>query len=163
VVAPVLDPSRIDSLGIQIYDKRDGPFRLEVDWIQAYRSRPAFSMSRYRWERRPLLVFAPSADDARLARQLADVARSRPDFEARDMVLVTIAHDGLAEAEGVALTAAETRALRERYGVAADRFAVKLVGKDGGVKRSDDAPVDMRSIYALIDTMPMRQREMQQR
>jgi hypothetical protein len=30
---PPLDVSRVDSLGIMIYDERDGPFRLEVDRI----------------------------------------------------------------------------------------------------------------------------------
>jgi hypothetical protein len=39
---PELNPRVIDSLGLMIYDERDGPFRLEVDWIRAYRepSRP---------------------------------------------------------------------------------------------------------------------------
>ena len=79
------------------------------------------------------------------------------------MVLVTVAGAGLSEAGGLGLTTSEARALRERYGVPVDRFAVKLVGKDGGVKRSDDSVVDMRAIYGLIDTMPMRQREMRRR
>jgi hypothetical protein len=33
---PELNPHAIDGLGLMIYDKRDGPFRLEVDWIRAY-------------------------------------------------------------------------------------------------------------------------------
>ena len=33
---PALEVTAIDSVGIMIYDKRDGPFRLEVDWIKAY-------------------------------------------------------------------------------------------------------------------------------
>jgi len=33
---PPLDPARIESLGLMIYDRKDGPFRLEVDWIGAY-------------------------------------------------------------------------------------------------------------------------------
>ena len=32
---PALDRSRIDSLGLMIYDQRDGPFRLEVESITA--------------------------------------------------------------------------------------------------------------------------------
>ena len=71
--------------------------------------------------------------------------------------------DGVSEADGAHLTVSESRALRERYAVRADRFAVMLVGKDGGVKRSEDETVEMRSIYELIDTMPMRRSEMQRR
>jgi len=34
---PELDTRAIDGLGLMIYDGRDGSFRLEVDWIRAYR------------------------------------------------------------------------------------------------------------------------------
>ena len=37
VEVDVLDRSRIRTLGIYIIDGIDGPFRLEVDWIRAYR------------------------------------------------------------------------------------------------------------------------------
>ncbi|MEM8548115.1 MAG: CIA30 family protein [Pseudomonadota bacterium] len=30
-----LEPARIESLGFMIYDQKDGPFELEVDWIKA--------------------------------------------------------------------------------------------------------------------------------
>jgi hypothetical protein len=32
-----LDRSAVTSIGIYIIDGQDGPFRLEVDWIRAYR------------------------------------------------------------------------------------------------------------------------------
>lgn len=32
---PALDVGKFESLGFHIYDKKDGPFRLEVDWIKA--------------------------------------------------------------------------------------------------------------------------------
>ena len=31
-----LKREKIESIGVMIYDKKDGPFRLEVDWIKAY-------------------------------------------------------------------------------------------------------------------------------
>ena len=34
---PELNTRAIDGLGLMIYDGKDGPFRLEVDWIAAYR------------------------------------------------------------------------------------------------------------------------------
>jgi hypothetical protein len=45
---PELNPSAVDGLGLMIYDKRDGPFRLEVDWIRAYREPRPFSMGELR-------------------------------------------------------------------------------------------------------------------
>jgi NADH dehydrogenase [ubiquinone] 1 alpha subcomplex assembly factor 1 len=38
---PELDAGAVDSLGLMIYDGRDGTFHLEVDWIRAYRAREA--------------------------------------------------------------------------------------------------------------------------
>ncbi|MEM1053993.1 MAG: CIA30 family protein [Bacteroidota bacterium] len=37
VRAEALDPSRVRSVGLYILDGQDGPFEMEVDWIQAYR------------------------------------------------------------------------------------------------------------------------------
>ena len=34
---PPLDPAKIRTIGFIISDKQEGPFRLEVDWIRAYR------------------------------------------------------------------------------------------------------------------------------
>ncbi|MFG0305778.1 MAG: CIA30 family protein [Phycisphaerales bacterium JB040] len=34
--AAEFDPARVRTLGFMIYDKQDGPFRLEIDWVKAY-------------------------------------------------------------------------------------------------------------------------------
>ena len=39
--APVLDLAEVQSMGFMIYDKQDGPFQLEVDWVQAVAEVPA--------------------------------------------------------------------------------------------------------------------------
>lgn len=157
---PDLDTKNVDTLGLMIYDKRDGPFRLDVDWIRAYQARPAFSMDRYAWKRRPLLVFAPHADDPRLERQLADIDRTRDAFDERAMALIIVTGKNASIADDETLTRAEADELRSRYGITRSDFAVRLVGKDGGVKRESSDVVPMRTLYSLIDSMPMRQREM---
>ena len=42
---------------------------------------------------------------------------------------------------------------------AAKVFRVRLVGKDGGVKLDRGVPVDVPTLFALIDAMPMRRSE----
>jgi hypothetical protein len=160
---PALDTNAIDSLGLMIYDKLDGAFRMDVDWIKAYRKESAFSMSRYQGRNRPLLVFAPRSDDARLIAQLAVIRTSRRKFDDRDMQLIVVTGDGASRAEDRPLSKADGARLRLEYGVSADKFAVRLVGKDGGVKRTSDRIVDLDEIYALIDGMPMRKQEMRAR
>ncbi len=38
--APRLDVSDFQSVGFHLYDKKDGPFKLEVDWIKAVKEAP---------------------------------------------------------------------------------------------------------------------------
>jgi len=40
-------------------------------------------------------------------------------------------------------------------------FQVLLIGKDGGVKLRSSEPVSMKDLFGLIDSMPMRQQEME--
>jgi NADH dehydrogenase [ubiquinone] 1 alpha subcomplex assembly factor 1 len=157
---PDLNPGAIDSLGLMISDERDGPFRLEVDWIQAYREPRAFSIGAYRGSKRPLLLFAKDAGDERLRRQLSAVEATRDRFDERDMVLIVVLDAGPSRVEGQPLAAEDAARLRAAYAVEGGAFAVRLVGKDGGVKRSGRDVVSMDALYAQIDSMPMRQEEM---
>lgn len=50
-----------------------------------------------------------------------------------------------------------------RYGVSEDLFALILVGKDGGVKLTRNEPIALDRIFALVDSMPMRRREIRER
>lgn len=121
-------------------------------------STPAAAMSGYQWKKRPLLVFAPTADAAPLARQRAIVASLRPAFIDRKIVVVTIAGDrvGADLGSGPGLDAA---ALRARYGVGRDDFRAILVGLDGSVKLSSATPIPAATIFSTIDAMPIRRRE----
>jgi hypothetical protein len=157
---PELNPRAIDSLGLMIYDNRDGPFRLEVDWIRACRDPLPFSMSAFRWQKRPLLLFARGEQDERLQRQLSAVEATRDDFDERDMVLIVVLGTGTSRAGGQALTSMDADRLRTSYEVDGRTFALRLVGKDGGVKRRSLDVVPMETIYGQIDSMPMRQQEM---
>ena len=49
---------------------------------------------------------------------------------------------------------------RLRAALAVDGFEVLLVGKDGGVKLRQETPLSVDDLFATIDAMPMRQREM---
>jgi hypothetical protein len=60
------------------------------------------------------------------------------------------------------LSAAEVRGLRKSYGVDEQNYAVLLIGKDGGVKLRREVPVTTTELFSLIDSMPMRKREMRE-
>ncbi len=120
----------------------------------------AAELKDYLWERRPLLLFAPTQGDPRLVETLNRIEASRCDFASRDMVLGLVLGEGNSTLDGHVVDADESRRIANRYGMGEDDFSVVLIGKDGGEKlRVNDVP-DLRSIYAVIDGMPMRSREM---
>ena len=119
----------------------------------------AAELSDYRWERRPLLLFAPAENDPRLVEATRRIEASRCDFVDRDVALGRIVTEGTSTLDGHVVDTNQARRLRSEFGVGADSFSVVLIGKDGGEKlRIADVP-DLQAIYAVIDGMPMRARE----
>lgn len=110
------------------------------------------------WTLRQLVVYADSANNSALAKQRRIVERNRAGLAERDMVVVEIVGDTVA-VDGK-LYAAEVSALKKRYDIPPDTaFALRLVGKDTGIKLRRSEPVVMDRVFGLIDTMPMRRQE----
>lgn len=104
---------------------------------------PGDTLKSFGWQARPIIVFA-DAGDPRLERQKALFEAARVELLDRDNVVL--------------IDTNPRSALRDRF--RPDGFTVILVGLDGGEKfRATDA-VDPASLSALIDTMPMRRREL---
>lgn len=148
---PGIDKASVAGMGLMIYDGQDGPFTLELEGVYAYASSLP-DLSELRWKKRVLIVSAPTTEDAALTIQLQLVEQTRTAFDERDLELVVLLDSDSSPAAD---------ALRQKMQVQTGEFALRLVGKDGGVKRVDAEPVNMQEIYGLIDTMPMRRREME--
>ena len=119
----------------------------------------AAELSDYLWERRPLLLFAPTDSDPRLVETMRRIEASRCDFAERDMVLGRILTDGTSTLDGRVLDSNQAQRLVSKFGISTDSLIVVLIGKDGGEKlRVADVP-DLQAIYDVIDGMPMRARE----
>ena len=150
-------------MGLMIYDKLDGPFELRLASVHAVAAQSPFAFEQYLWKSRVLVVSAPTQDDIDLVELQTELASMREEFADRDMVLVTLLDTGTSAAGGRELTTAETTNARASLGIQSGHFALRLIGKDGSVKLSTESIVSMTEIFALIDTMPMRQREMSDR
>lgn len=107
-----------------------------------------------RWQKRVLLLYAPTAADLELRQQRELLRAAAPELEARQLLV--------RELIGSALPAADARYLTQQLGVAPGGFAVLLIGKDGGVKTRATQPLAPARLFATIDAMPMRQQEMRQ-
>ncbi len=112
-----------------------------------------FDLAAYCWQNRLLLIFAPAADDDRFKQQAERFAAEPQGLEERDLLILHVLGDDAGEA---------AQALRNHYSMKPNTFAVLLIGKDGYLKHRFDAPVMVDEVFALIDVMPMRMREMQE-
>lgn len=101
------------------------------------------ALEAYRWQARLVLVFAEPGDP-RIAAQTALLGSASAAVADRDTV-VLVDTDPASD-------------LRARFRPSG--FTVVLVGKDGGEKLRNDRITEPSEIAALIDTMPMRRREM---
>ncbi|MBE9635856.1 DUF4174 domain-containing protein [Salipiger mangrovisoli] len=101
-----------------------------------------------RWSHRPVLLFAPSSGDAAYAAQMELLHAAEEGLRARDIVVLSD------------LDPRSPGPIRQAF--CPGGFKLVLVGKDGGVKLEEKAVIDPEQLFALIDRMPMRQREIAQ-
>ncbi|MGU3389987.1 DUF4174 domain-containing protein [Sphingomonas sp. M1A8_2b] len=101
------------------------------------------------WERRVLIVSAPTAGDAEIAVQRRILAAWKTNAAARDLTIVEIVGETVRGASDPAA------ALRRKYNLPAT-FTAILIGKDGGEKLRSAKPFPAAALEATIDAMPMR-------
>ena len=111
------------------------------------------AQDKYLWKNRVIILAADDTTDVIFQKQL-QILRSDPEgLKERDLVIITMRQ------------ALESDILGSKYkemSLAKSGFRFYLRGKDGGVKYEDSQAVTLEKLYAIIDAMPMRRREMRE-
>jgi hypothetical protein len=123
--------------------------------VSAAGEAPLTGLASLRWQHRIILV------DAQIPDAIERLREAQQAIDERD-ILWFVSHQGRLQSNypgplGDALTAE----VQQRY-FSRSNAAVFLIGKDGGLKASDQH-FDLPRLFEQIDAMPMRQREMQGR
>lgn len=105
-----------------------------------------------RWKKRLLLIVAPSVIDPYFKRQKALLTTVANELRERDFLVI----DALTNQ----LSAVDKHYLMQTIKLKNTGFAVVLIGKDGGVKRTETKPIDPADLFEMVDKMPMRREEM---
>lgn len=116
----------------------------------------------HRWSDRVLLVFAPTSDSPQLEEQLERLSTMQAGLTERDLVVWQLVNENETAIRDGTDSDSPPAAFYERFSVEDDVFTVILLGKDGTEKLRQTEPVMIEDLFALIDAMPMRQREMLQ-
>ncbi|SIT90551.1 protein of unknown function [Pontibacter indicus] len=110
------------------------------------------NLEAYKWEKRLLLLFAPTMNDAELGRQKELVRRSQSGIAERQLEVLELVPGGNA--------ATMREDLLRKFGVEAERYTLLLIGKDGQEKFRTQKAVPLEEVFKIIDQMPMRREEM---
>lgn len=116
-------------------------------------------IEKHKWDKRVLVINARSASSVGYKRQEELFNKGKLGMKERDLVIYKLYPDHWIGPDGN-LSQEEALSIREVYQIPKDTFMVLLIGKDGSIKMKTDDLVSARDIFALIDQMPMRRREM---
>lgn len=103
----------------------------------------------FKWQARPVVVFADSAQDPAFITQMELLMADPPALLERDVIIITDT-DPAAKSD-------IRQKLRPRG------FMLVLVGKEGGVKLRKPFPWNIRELTRVIDKSPIRKREIKGR
>ncbi len=102
-------------------------------------------LSNYRWEKRLVILVSPDFDSHLIQEQAQLLEKEATELEGRDMLVLKIPPNN---------EALDKFKLRENF------EGVLLIGKDGGLKSRYDLLVKPKTLFDLVDSMPMRRAEM---
>lgn len=115
----------------------------------------------YHWKNRILLVFSSDQNDKQ-QQQLDMFSTNRTGLKERDMLVFYIKKQTVKGPDEKTYDKEAAEQLRKKYQVADDAFSVILIGKDGTQKLQQNEILTMNKLFAVVDVMPMRRREMRE-
>jgi hypothetical protein len=122
-----------------------------------------FDPTSYQWKNRLLVVFVTDTEDPLFHQMVGKYQRRKPEFLDRDLRLIVVSSDDMVSMNAEPFRPVDASRARELLRGGSAKKETVLVGKDGSVKLRREGTVDLEEIFALIDTMPMRRREMKER
>ena len=118
-------------------------------------------LERYTWQNRVLLVFTPNRDHPGFIAQKKILAASGPGLKDRDLIVLYLLPGHSVSVDGIPSPAISTDSIYRDFSIEPGSFKVLLIGKDGTLKLTRTSAVNSKALFDLIDSMPMRQLEMQ--
>ena len=103
-------------------------------------------LNQYLWKNRIILTFADNEDHPDLIKLKVEMKENNCEILSRDLLHFHFSNDG----KTGNLTTKDDQS-----------FRILLIGKDGGIKHESNRFVSLIQLFELIDSMPMRQDEMQ--
>jgi hypothetical protein len=123
----------------------------------------SMDLAQFQWKNRLLFLFAEDANDPFFKNLQSQIRAQEAEVDDRDLIVFELPAIGPARMGATPLDRQQADSIRNHFDIPGNASSLILVGKDGGIKLKRSDQVDLREVFGLIDSMPMRQREMRQK
>lgn len=123
----------------------------------------AQDLNRHQWNDRLVLLFAPEAEHPFLQKQIKIFQKDQMGMKERKLLVYYITPHAVLMPGNQPGNANFAKALYKEYEVEKEAFTFILVGLDGGEKMRKQDDVSLKDLYAIIDRMPMRRQELNEK
>ena len=123
----------------------------------------SMDLTQFQWKNRLLFIFAEDASDPSFKKLQGQITAQKAEVDDRNLIVFEVPAQGSARMNTIPLDRKDADSIRNHFAISSDTFSLILVGKDGGIKLKRSDQVDLTEVFELIDSMPMRQREMRQK
>ena len=123
----------------------------------------SMDLTQFQWKNRLLFIFAEDASHPLFKDLQSQIVTQKAEVDDRDLIVFEVPAKGPARMNTKPLDRKDADSIRNHFAISSDTFSLILVGKDGGIKLKRSDQVDLTEVFELIDSMPMRQREMRQK
>lgn len=115
----------------------------------------------YRWKNRLLLLVDATRDTDALKSQLNELTSNKEALRERDLLIFLLTPNAVYTSDGNP-SKLKAKTIYGSFDIPSGFAGTLLIGKDGGAKLKEAFEVSAQEIFDLIDSMPMRRREMRQ-
>lgn len=116
----------------------------------------------YLWQKRVIVTFTPDRKNKEYLEHVEALKSNDVGILERDIVHWVIVDNTMVHGNGKLMPHMGTGRFYDYFDVKPHEFTFLLLGKDGEEKLRKLDAVNITDLYSLIDSMPMRQREMAQ-
>jgi hypothetical protein len=123
----------------------------------------SMDLTQFQRKNRLLLIFAQDGNHPLFQDLQSQILAQKAEVDDRDLIVFEVPAQGPARMNTNTLDRKEADSIRNHFAIPSDEYSLILVGKDGGIKLKRKDQVDLKEVFELIDSMPMRQNEMRQK
>ncbi|MGI9531421.1 DUF4174 domain-containing protein [Lutimonas sp.] len=133
---------------------------LPLSAILLWGSLSAQGIDDYRWKNRLVILASDSVDNETYKNQISELQADPEGLEIRKIKVISLTQ-GMQKTGMTESTFKEIHPGYKSFLSDTDSFIFYLIGLDGGVKYRSNTEVKNKTLFGLIDVMPMRRQEIE--